>query len=110
METLPRIGGDGQGVLRCYSEVDAGPVMSLERERGGAGHHRPADAFSAAAGCDDNAREAAREMRPNHADLNMPHGLARWCQRGEDCSDVWLRRTVPVSLELVFCERIAKGR
>jgi hypothetical protein len=33
IEALPPIAGDRHGVLRCYSQIDAGDVMSLERER-----------------------------------------------------------------------------
>jgi hypothetical protein len=33
IEALPPIAGDRLGVLRGYYQIDAGDVMSLERER-----------------------------------------------------------------------------
>src|SRR5947207_10093382 len=75
IEALPPVAGDRHSVIRRYSQIDAGDVMSLERECGGAGHHRPADAFSAVAGRNNNTRQAAGKMRPDHANLNMPLDL-----------------------------------
>jgi hypothetical protein len=108
IEATPPIAGYCQGILRRYSQVDACDVMGPERECGCAGHHGPAYAFSASAGSYDNSRQAAGEIRPDHADLDMSHNFVRSCERGEYCSDIRLRSAVQVSLKLVFVERMSK--